>query len=178
VSIEREIWPLLIASGMYAYVSSGYWLDIGSPRRYLQGSFDLIEGQVETSLVAKMGSDHVSLASSARIEGRVVGAALIGEHCELGHGVHAGSQVILGPGVRVGAGTRLERAVVLDGAQIGEGCVLRDCVVAERAQIGAHTEVSGGAVIGQDAVIGEHNTITAGARISPGVVLGERSVSF
>jgi mannose-1-phosphate guanylyltransferase len=178
VSIEREIWPLLIANGMYGFLAGGYWLDIGSPRGYLQGSFDLIEGQVETSLAATMGSDHLSIAASARIEGRVLPAALIGEDCQLAGGVHAGSQVILGPGVRVGAGARLERAVVLKGAEIGGRCLLRDCVVAERASIGAHTEVSGGAVIGQDAVIGEHNVITAGLRISPGVVLGDRAVSF
>jgi mannose-1-phosphate guanylyltransferase/phosphomannomutase len=125
-----------------------------------------------------MGSDHLSLAASARIEGRVVPAALIGEDCELGPEVHAGSQVILGPGVKVAAGTRLERAVILAGAQIGERCVLRDCVVGERVRIGAHTEVSGGAVIGQDAVIGEHNMITGGVRISPEVVLGDRAVAF
>ncbi|HEX2704026.1 MAG TPA: NDP-sugar synthase [Solirubrobacteraceae bacterium] len=178
VSIEREIWPLLIGSGMYGYVASGYWLDIGSPRGYLQASFDLIEGQVDTSLATTMGTDHVSLAPSARIDGRVVPAALIGEGCELDSDVHAGSQVILGQGVKVGAGARLERAVILAGAQIGERCVLRDCVVGERVRIGAHTEVSGGAVIGQDAVIGEHNMITAGARISPGVVLGDRAVAF
>jgi mannose-1-phosphate guanylyltransferase len=178
VSIEREIWPMLIGNGMYGYVADAYWLDIGSPQGYLQGSFDLIEGQVETSLVAQMGSDHLSLAESARIDGRVVPAALIAEDCELGHDAHAGSQVILGRGAKVGAGARLERTVVLAGAQIGERCVLRDCVVGERAQIGSHTEVSGGAVIGQDVVIGEHNVITAGARISPGVVLGDRALTF
>jgi mannose-1-phosphate guanylyltransferase len=178
VSIEREIWPLLIANGMYGYIASGYWLDIGSPRGYLQASFDLIECQVATSLAVTMGGEHLSLAPSARIDGRVVPAALIGEDCELAHDAHAGSQVILGPGVRVAAGARLERAVVLAGAQIGERCVLRDCVVAERVSVGAHTEVSGGAVIGQDAVIGDHNTITAGMRIAPGVVLADRAVAF
>jgi len=178
VSIEREIWPLLIANGMFGYVAEGYWLDIGTPRGYLQGSFDLIEGQVETSLAAKMGSDNLSIDPSARVEGRVVAAALIGERCEVGPEVHAGGRVILGADVRVGAGARLERAVVLEGAQIGERCVLRDCVVGERASIGAHTEVSGGAVIGQDALIGEHNIITAGARVAPDVVLGERAVTF
>ncbi len=178
VSIEREIWPLLIANGMYGFVGDGYWLDIGSPRGYLQGSFDLIEGQVETSLTAAMGSEHLSLAPSARSEGRVVPAALVGADCEIAAGAHVGSRVVLGPGVSVGEGARLERAVVLEGARIGERCVLRDCVIAERAAIGAHTEVSGGAVIGQDAVIGEHNVITAGAKISPGVVLGDRAVAF
>ncbi|MGD0196710.1 MAG: NDP-sugar synthase [Solirubrobacteraceae bacterium] len=178
VSIEREIWPVLIGKGMYGYVASGYWLDIGSPDGYMQGSFDLIEGHIDSSLGAGMGPDHISLEPSARIDGRVVGAALIGANCELARGAQAGGLVVLGPGVRVGAGARLERAIVLEGAAIGERCVLRDCVVAERAQIGAHSEISGGAVIGQDAVIGEHNVISRGARISPGVTLGERAVSF
>jgi NDP-sugar pyrophosphorylase family protein len=125
-----------------------------------------------------MGSDHLSLADSASIEGKVVPAALIGADCELARDVHAGSLVILGPGVKVGAGARLERAVVLAGAEVGERCVLRDCVIGERVRIGAHSEVSGGAVIGQDAVIGEHNVITRGARIATDVVLGPRAVTF
>jgi len=178
VSIEREIWPVLIGNGMYGHVASGYWLDIGSPQGYLQGSFDLIEGQIETSLAQKMGHDHLSVAESATVAGRVVPAALVGPDCELARDVHAGGLVILGRGVKVGAGTRLERAVLLEGAEIGERCVLRDCIVAERARIGAHSEVSGGAVIGQDAVIGEHNIIARGARIAPNVELGPRALTF
>ena len=85
---------------------------------------------------------------------------------------------MLGPGVRVHSGARIERAIVLEGAEIGERCMLRDCIVGPRAKIGAHSEISGGAVIGEDVVIGAHNVITHGARISPDVVLGERAVAF
>jgi mannose-1-phosphate guanylyltransferase len=178
VSIEREIWPALIGNGLYGYTASGYWLDIGSPQRYMQGSFDIIQGQMMTSLGAALGSDHLAIADTARIEGRVVSPALIGANCVLGPGVKAGGLVVLGRGVTVGEDAKLERAVVLDGAEIGERCLLRDCVVGERVKIGAHTEVSGGAVIGEDAVIGEHNMITNGARISPAVVLGDRTIEF
>jgi mannose-1-phosphate guanylyltransferase len=178
VSIEREIWPKLIGDGMCGYVASGYWLDIGSPGPYMQGSFDLIEGLIKSSLVARMGADKVMLDPSASVAGRVVGAALIGPRCELASGSQIGGLVVLGAGVRVHEGARLERAIVLDGAEIGERCVLRDCVVAQRAKIGAHSEISGGTVIGEDVVIGEHNVITRGARISPGVVLGPRAVAF
>ena len=178
VSIEREIWPQLIRDGMYGYVAGGYWLDIGSPRPYMQGSFDLIEGLIKSSLTGQMGAGRVAVDASARVDGRVVGPALIGPDCELASGSQAGGLVVLGPGVRVHEEARLERAIVLDGAEIGERCVLRDCVVAQRAKIGAHCEISGGAVIGEDVVIGEHNVITHGARISPGVALGPRAVAF
>jgi mannose-1-phosphate guanylyltransferase len=178
VSIEREIWPRLIGNGMYGYVGSGYWLDIGSPDKYMQGSFDLIEGLIKSSLGALMGADGLAIDPSARVAGRVVGAALLGAGVELAEGAQAGSLAILGPGVRVHAGARVERSIVLDGAEIGERCVLRDCVVGQRARIGAHSEISGGAMIGEDVVIGEHNVISRGARVAPDVVLGERALAF
>ena len=178
VSIEREIWPKLIPEGMFGYVASGYWLDIGSPGPYMRGSFDLIEGLIKSSLGGRIGADGIAVDPTATVEGRVVGAALIGPRCELASGSQTGGLAVLGSGVRVHEGARLERAIVLDGAEIGERCVLRDCVVAQRAKIGAHSEISGGSVIGEDVVIGEHNVITRGARISPGVVLGSRAVAF
>ena len=46
VSIEREVWPLLVGDGLYGFPSESYWLDIGTPERYLQGTFDIIEGNV------------------------------------------------------------------------------------------------------------------------------------
>ncbi|HUB76664.1 MAG TPA: NDP-sugar synthase [Solirubrobacteraceae bacterium] len=178
VSIEREIWPRLIGNGMYGFTASGYWLDIGSPRPYLQGSFDLIEGRLESSLGLSMGRDRVGVAESARVAGRVVPAALILDGCEVEAGASVGGPAVLGPGVAVGAGARVERAVVLAGARIGERCVIRDCVIGERARIGAHSEVRGGSVIGADVVVGEHNVIAGGARISPAVELPDRALTF
>jgi len=50
VSIEREVWPRLIGSGLYGFPSQSYWLDIGTPARYLQGTFDILEGNVRTAV--------------------------------------------------------------------------------------------------------------------------------
>src|SRR3954451_5939793 len=44
VSIEREVWPRLVGAGLYAYAAPAYWLDIGTPERYLQATFDILEG--------------------------------------------------------------------------------------------------------------------------------------
>ena len=56
VSIEREVWPLLIGNGLYGFPSESYWLDIGTPERYLQGTFDIIEGNVQTAVGERLGS--------------------------------------------------------------------------------------------------------------------------
>src|ERR687891_284411 len=43
-SIERDVFPQLVDNGLYGCVSEDYWLDIGTPERYLQASFDILEG--------------------------------------------------------------------------------------------------------------------------------------
>ena len=48
VSIEREVFPRLIGDGLGALRLDGYWMDIGTPERYLQASWDILEGRVET----------------------------------------------------------------------------------------------------------------------------------
>src|SRR5947209_16941153 len=60
VSIEREVWPRLVGNGLYGYVASGYWMDIGTPARYLQGTFDIIDGSVVTPVRDRLGSDWVA----------------------------------------------------------------------------------------------------------------------
>ena len=54
-SIERDVFPRLVGEGLYAYVGEGYWLDIGTPERYLEGTFDILEGTVATAVAERMG---------------------------------------------------------------------------------------------------------------------------
>ena len=63
VSIEREVWPRLIGNGLYGFPAESYWLDIGTPERYLQGTFDIIEGNVKTAVGERLG---VGLAGDRR----------------------------------------------------------------------------------------------------------------
>ena len=37
VSIERDVFPRLVGDGLHALPLAGYWLDIGTPERYLRG---------------------------------------------------------------------------------------------------------------------------------------------
>jgi mannose-1-phosphate guanylyltransferase len=178
VSIEREVWPLLVGKGLYGFPSQSYWLDIGSPERYLQGTFDIIEGNVRTPVSERLGSDWLAVDSDAEVAGRVIPPAVLERGVRVAEGAHVGSLVVLGEDVAVAAGCTVERAVILNGSEIGEGCTLRDCIVAAGCRIGARTRITGGAVIGEGVTIGADNVITHGARIFPGVVLGDGAIKF
>jgi len=178
VSIEREVWPQLIRKGLYGFPSESYWLDIGTPARYLQGTFDIIEGNVATAVRERLGSDWLTIEDPQLVRGRVIPPALLERGVEVAEGAHVGSLVVMGDGASVGAGTTVERSVILAGAQIGPGCELRDCIVAAGCRVGARTRITGGAVLGEGAVIGADNVITRGARIFPDVVLPDGAIEF
>jgi mannose-1-phosphate guanylyltransferase len=178
VSIEREVWPLLIGEGLYGFPSEGYWLDIGTPERYLQGTFDIIEGNVATAVRERLGSDWLAIDEGAEVLGRVVPPAVLGRGVRIAEGAHVGSLAVLAPDVSVGAGSTVERSVVLNGTQIGEGCQLRDCIVAAGCRIGERTQITGGAVLGEGVTVGADNVIARGARIFPGVTLPDGAIEF
>jgi mannose-1-phosphate guanylyltransferase len=178
VSIEREVWPRLIGDGLYGYPSDSYWLDIGTPERYLQGTFDIIESKVHTAVSALVGDDYLALAPDAQVQGRAIPPAVLGRGVHVAEGAQVGSLVVLGEGVTIGAGTTVERSVVMNGAEIAAGCTLRDCIVAAGCRVGEGTHISGSAVLGEGVTVGAHNIVTRGARIFPGVTLPDGALRF
>jgi mannose-1-phosphate guanylyltransferase len=178
VSIEREVWPLLIGNGLYGYPSESYWLDIGTPERYLKGTFDIIEGNVRTAVAERLGSGYLAVDPDSRIEGRVIPPAVLERGVRVADGAHVGSLVVLGEGVQIGAGSTVERAVIMNGAEIGSGCTLSDCIIAAGVRVGDGTQITDGAVLGEGVTVGARNMVTRGARIFPGVTLPEEALKF
>jgi len=178
VSIEREVWPRLVGNGLYGFPSESYWLDIGTPERYLQGTFDIIEGNVQTAVGERLGSDWLAVDDGAEIAGRVIPPALLERGARVAAGAQVGSLVVLGEDVSIGAGATIERAVVLNGTEIGAGCTLRDCIVGAGCRIGAGTTITGGAVLGEGVTVGADNVLAHGARIFPGVALPDGAIKF
>ena len=78
VSFEREVFPELVGNGLFGFAAAGYWVDIGTPERYRQATYDLLAGRVESTLPAR---DETG--------------SLIGEGC-LTSGAHIGPQSVLG----------------------------------------------------------------------------------
>jgi mannose-1-phosphate guanylyltransferase len=179
VSIEREVWPLLVGRGLHGFADErAYWLDIGTPERYLQGTFDILEGNVATGVRERLGDVYLSVGERVEADGRIVPPAIVERDCTIGADAHVGSLVVLGEGVSVGAGTTIERAVVLNGTEIGAGCTLRDCIVAGGSRIGDNSTVSGGAVLGEGVTVGAGNVLTRGVKVFPHTELADGAITF
>jgi mannose-1-phosphate guanylyltransferase len=178
ISIEREVFPALVGRGLYGFESSGYWLDIGTPHRYLQGTFDILEGNVDTEVGRLLKAAGWALVHGAAVHGRVVAPALVGEGCEIASGAIVGGRAYLGTGVTVGEGAHVESSVVLDGARIGARTTVSSAIIGPGAEVGDHCRIESGVVLGEGVKVGPGNTLAAGARIFPGVELPEGAIKF
>jgi mannose-1-phosphate guanylyltransferase len=178
VSIEREVFPALVGDGLYGYESGGYWLDIGTPERYLQATFDILEGIVRTETGRALADAEMALTDGAQVEGRVVAPALVGPGCRIAAGAVVGGRTVLGADVEIGEGARIESSVVLSGARIGAGTTISASIVGTRVKIGEHCSIEGGVMLGDSVSIGSENILACGARIFPGVQLPSGAIRF
>jgi mannose-1-phosphate guanylyltransferase len=178
VSIEREVFPRLVGNGLYGYTASGYWLDIGTPDRYLKATYDILEGTVSTELGRQLSANGMSLLDGASVEGRVVAPVLLAAGCKVASRALVGDRSVLGAGVTVSEGARIESSVLLEGVTVGAETTISSSIVGRGVTIGDHCHIQGGVVIGEGVTIGSHNMLAAAARIFPGVELPEGAIRF
>ena len=150
VSFEREVFPSLVGEGLYGYDAAGYWIDIGTPERYLEATWDLLAGRVRSTLPPR---DETG--------------SLVYENCLLS-GAHVGPQSVLGRHCSVGTDARVERSVLHERVHVGADAAVLESVLGERVRVGDRARIGPGAMVGAGAVIEPDAVLGAGARVEPG----------
>jgi len=165
VSVERETFPSLLADGatVVGHVDTSYWLDLGTPAAFVQGSADLVSGVAPTAALPKAQAHDIDrlILATAQVDPTAV--------------INGGSTI--GAGALVAAGARIRGAVVMDEARIGPDAQIASSVIGRGARIGAGV-VLVDAVIGDGAVIGAGCELRGGARVWPGVDLPAGAIRF
>jgi mannose-1-phosphate guanylyltransferase len=149
VSFEREVFPELVGDGLYGWQAAGYWIDIGAPDRYLEATYDLLAGRVESRLPPR--DETGSLVH----EGSLVS------------GAHVGPQSVVGRHCSVGTDTRVERSVLHDRVWVAPDCSIRESVLAEGVRVGAGARVEPGSLIGGGAIVAPGALVPEGSRVEP-----------
>jgi mannose-1-phosphate guanylyltransferase len=171
LSIERDLFPALVGHGLYGYEASGYWMDIGTPGRYLQATREILDRHVRTLIGERVHAAGGTLVANGRVDGTVAAPAVIGAECEIAAGATVGPHSVLGRGVRLAAGSEVTASVLFDGAVLARGAVVRDSVIGRGVEVGENCVIEGEVILGDGVRLGADNVIRAGARIFPGVEL-------
>ncbi|MBC7931884.1 MAG: NDP-sugar synthase [Rubrivivax sp.] len=158
-SFEYGVFPELLKRGekFYAHVPSGaYWIDIGTPARYLQVHHDMLAGRVRG---LKLEDRRGSFDSATIAEIDVL--SIIADDCT----VKPGAQIInsvLGEGVHVEEKARIENSVVWPHTRVGAGAQIVNAIVGRGCHIGRAAVVGAGATLGDKTNLTDY-THTGGA---------------
>src|SRR5262245_4602964 len=172
VSIEREVFPELIGDGLYGIRLEGYWIDIGTPERYLEANWDILERRVETATGERLDKSGLLLGEGVEIgvPAALEGPAVIGERTEISPGAQPRPPYVLGRNCQIRPGAVVERSVLLGDCLVEDDAVVVNSVLGSRVNVGVGAELDG-------AVLGEGERVR-GTRADPWVEAEEeRGVS-
>jgi mannose-1-phosphate guanylyltransferase len=136
VSIEREVFPRLVGKGLCALRLDGYWMDIGTPERYLQATWDILEGRVETEVRPTAPGIFVDPDCAVADDARVGPRAVVSAGCAVDPGAAIADSVLLG-GCTVGAGAKVSGSILAAGAVVQPDARVEERIVAENERVSA-----------------------------------------
>ncbi|HEX2040396.1 MAG TPA: NDP-sugar synthase [Acidimicrobiales bacterium] len=168
VSIERETFPALVAErSLYALGSDAYWIDAGTPAKFLEANLDLLTGRRGASALLP-GARQVSagvwhVGAGPVVDGDVLPHALVGDAAFVASGAQVIDSVV-GAGARVGEGAVVRDSVLLPGSAVASGAVVEGSIVGEGAAVGEGARLTGLCVLGGSAKV-EPGSVLDGVRL-------------
>lgn len=156
-SIERSYFPSLVErrETFVAYVSAGYWIDIGTPAKYLQVHRDIMESRYAAPPFAGHAAGRAWVAPDVVIEAGAIieGPCFVDVGCRIGRDARVGRFSVLGRGVSVGPGVQVDDTIVWPATEIRSEAILRGAVIGLGCIIGRSASVGPGAVLGDGSTV-------------------------
>jgi len=162
-SFEHELFPLLLDRGelIYAYPSSAYWMDIGTPEKYLGLNRDLLNGMSTQHNFPMdreiLTGDQSYIHPTAKIRGPI----LIGSNCTIKQGVKLTGPLVIGHGSTILEDSVIEKSIVWENVQLGQRVNLRNSIVANNCCLNDDSIID-------DSVLGDNVTVVSRCRVEPG----------
>ena len=160
-TFEREVFPQMLADGLsvYAYPTDNYWMDTGTPEKYLQLHRDLLNGKHDGYSFAKdvMIGEKCSIHPTVKFKGKVI----IGDDCKIEKGVKLTGPVVIGPNSTLHEDAKITDSVFWHNTVIGQRAVIKSSILADNCKIGDDCQLI-------DTVLGDHVTVSSGLKLKKG----------
>jgi NDP-sugar pyrophosphorylase family protein len=149
-SFERGLFPTLLErkERVLSFILDKYWIDIGTPKKYLEVHHDILAGKFLSKRLPGSAFDRSALPPDVRMD----------------------SKSIIDADVTIRAGARIENSVIGKNCKIEEGAQIIDSVIWAGSTLDAGSRVEG-AIVGKGCYVGRS------VILRPGVVLGDKTVA-
>jgi NDP-sugar pyrophosphorylase family protein len=159
-SIERSFFPSLIerSETFVAYVYRGYWIDIGTPEKYMQVHRDIMDGRYHAEPFGRQPST-VWVSPGARVEEGVAleGPCFIDEGSVVKTGARIGPYSVIGRQCHVEEHASVERAIIWANCRLSQEASVRRSILGRHCHIGRSATVEDGVVLGDKSVVTDYS---------------------
>ena len=161
-SIERSFFPSLIERGetFVSYVYDGYWIDIGTPAKYLQVHRDIMDGLY--SAPPFDGADRKAwISPGAKLEDgvEVHGPCFIDEGVVIKSGTKVLPYSVIGRHTHVDEAAVLDASIVWPNGWIGREAVVRGSILGRNCHVGRNAMLETPVILGDKTVITDYSRL-------------------
>ena len=138
VSIERDTYPLLLQKGykIAVYNKCSYWLDLGTPRKYMRAHKDILNGKLKiVSHDFKAKPNYISNTAKIHCNAKIFEPIYIGDNVEISDFAVVGPDAVLCDDSCVEAGARISESIVWDHVNVEREAYIKNSVVMSNCRV-------------------------------------------
>jgi mannose-1-phosphate guanylyltransferase len=149
VSTTAEVYPALLTQGqaVYGYYHTGYWMDVGVPRRYLQAHRDVLDGVLGEQWSTRLPAGSCVVRTDREFppglpDVTIIPPVVLGPEVGLAPGACIGPYTVLGAGCQVGARAVICESVLWERVHVAEAARIYRCILGSGVRVQAASVLS------------------------------------
>ncbi len=181
-SFERGLFPKALEEGLHiaGFVSNSYWLDLGTPHKYITAHQDILERKLKFDFNGKEVFENIFVEDGCEFdsESLVSGPIVIGKNTKIASGAKINPLSVIGSNCVIESGAEISGSVIYDNVTIGRNTAIRNSILSNRTKIGEKVIIEEYSVIGDNSEIGDENVLRSGIKINIDSKIGNSVIKF
>jgi len=162
-SIERSFFPSLIERGetFVAHVHDGYWIDIGTPAKYMQVHHDIMDGHYPAPPFAGAAAALPWVAADVKVEDGVEihGPCFVDEGVVLKAGARVLPYSVIGRQTHVDEGATVDGSIIWPNGWIGRDAIVRASILGRNCHVGRSAAIETSVLLGDKTIITDYSRL-------------------
>lgn len=144
----KQVFPALQEDGeaFYGYKAEAYWCDIGTLSEYRRVTDDLL---CKRFSLPETDAEWQAPDARVSVDANFSGPVWIGSRARIGPRAFVVGPTVIGEGVLIASGARVERSIIWADAIVGDGAAVRDSIVGAAYRVAAEGRLDN-AVVAND----------------------------
>jgi mannose-1-phosphate guanylyltransferase len=181
-SFERELFPKVLKLGyrIYGFVSNAYWLDVGTPEKYLTAHYDILDKKIDFKFIYKRILQNIYIGENVEFtkDNFTVGPLAIGDNTIIEKGAKILPLTVLGRNCHVSSGTIISESIIFDGCSISKNCIIKKSILSKNVKVASNVKIEDNSIIGDNTIVEENNILKNGIRININSKILPEEISF